>query len=151
MAAAGFSAFIILAGPRPATVKAVRTTDGDTVVVLKSGAEVIVRLAGVDCPEKDQPFGDDAAAFTAEMTGKAKQIRLLPGNTDRYGRRIARLECDGVDLSFALVAHGLAWHYRDYSDDPDLQAAEDTARKSRAGLWRAPNPIPPWTWRKSHN
>jgi endonuclease YncB( thermonuclease family) len=42
----------------------VSVADGDTITVLTTDFERIkVRLYGVDCPEKGQPFGQEAKAY----------------------------------------------------------------------------------------
>ena len=69
-------------------------------------------------------------------------------DVDRYGRLVSRVQVDGIDLSVALVAEGLAWHYTQYSDDPVLAQAEAQARVSRIGLWSQPSPVPPWEFRR---
>lgn len=53
----------------------------------------------------------------------------------------------GTDVSLALVEAGLAWHYKQYSDDPILAAAELVARSKKVGVWSLQNPIPPWEYR----
>ena len=63
---------------------------------------------------------------------------------DQYGRLVARVYVDELDLSLALVEQGLAWHFTRYSDDQTLAEAERTARAAGLGLWREPNPVPPW-------
>jgi endonuclease YncB( thermonuclease family) len=45
-----------------------------------------------------------------------------------------------VDLE--LVRRDLAWHYTRYSSDPQLAAAERSARAARLGLWADAHPIP---------
>ena len=47
----------------------------------------------------------------------------------------------------ALVEAGLAWHYKKYSDDPVLAAAEVVAKAKKTGVWSLPNPVPPWAYR----
>ena len=39
--------------------------DGDTTIVLKDGEEEVIRLNGVDCPEKNQVYGSKAKQFTS--------------------------------------------------------------------------------------
>ena len=42
------------------TGKVVGVSDGDTISVMRKGRAVKVRLHGIDCPEKRQPFGTRA-------------------------------------------------------------------------------------------
>jgi hypothetical protein len=44
----------------------------------------------------------------------------MPVDTDRYGRIVARCEVGGRDIGRALVQQGLAFAYRKYSYDYDL-------------------------------
>ncbi len=60
---------------------------------------------------------------------------------------VARVIVDGTDVSLALVEAGLAWHYKQYSDDPVLAAAEVVAKAKKVGVWSLPNPVPPWAYR----
>ena len=69
-------------------------------------------------------------------------------DVDRYGRLVSRVQVDGIDLSVALVAEGLAWHYTQYSDDPELARAEAQARAAEIGLWSQSSPVPPWEFRR---
>jgi endonuclease YncB( thermonuclease family) len=39
--------------------------DGDTMIVLKDGIEEVIRLNGIDCPEKNQVYGSKAKQFTS--------------------------------------------------------------------------------------
>ena len=41
--------------------------DGDTYKVLYDGSEKTIRLAHIDCPEKKQPFGNNAKQFTSDI------------------------------------------------------------------------------------
>jgi endonuclease YncB( thermonuclease family) len=74
---------------------------------------------------------------------------------DRYGRLLGTLTLDGRDLNLAQVRAGLAWHYKRYQNDQppadrtSYAAAETEARTARLGLWREPNPLPPWEYRKT--
>ena len=55
---------------------------------------------------------------------------------------------DGLDVNRELVAQGVAWVYRKYSDDAELLRLEAEAKQNGLGLWADPNPIPPWEWRR---
>jgi len=67
---------------------------------------------------------------------------------DRYGRIVGRVYVDGLDVNRELVARGMAWVYRKYSNDPELLRLEAEAREKGLGLWADPNPVPPWEWRR---
>jgi hypothetical protein len=60
---------------------------------------------------------------------------------------VARVIVDGTDVSLALVEAGLAWHYKQYSDDPILAAAEVVAKAKKVGVWSLPYPTAPWAYR----
>lgn len=126
--------------------KCVAVTDGDTVGVLRDGKEVRIRLDGIDCPESNQDFGTRAKQFTSSIVF-GKEVQVTVKDVDRYGRLVCRIVCDGKDLSLELVKAGLAWHYKQYSSDSVLAAAEDAARELKRGLWSIPNPVAPWDFR----
>ena len=120
--------------------------DGDTISVMRHGTPVRVRLADIDCPERGQNFSQRAKEFTSDQVfGKVVDVRVQ--DVDRYGRLVARVQIGGSDLSLGLVQAGLAWHYKQYSTDPVLAAAERAARAKRKGLWSQPNAVPPWEYR----
>ena len=53
-----------------ANAKVVGVTDGDSVTVLCfKQKETVVRLYGIDCPERGQPFGKKAKQFTSDLIG----------------------------------------------------------------------------------
>ena len=124
-----------------------RVRDGDSIVVMRGGVGIEVRLDGVDCPELAQAFGRKAKSFTSGLVfGKA--VRLVVKGKDRYDRELAEVFLpDGRSLNRELVATGLAWWYRNYSSDRSLEALERTARMSRRGLWAESDPVPPWDFR----
>lgn len=123
--------------------------DGDTVVVLDSlNHQTTLRLAEVDCPEKDQPFGTKAKQFTSNQIYR-KEIKYVVTDIDRYGRSIAMIYYDDNKyLSAELIKNGLGWHYKRYSISIELANFENSARLQKIGLWYDKNPIEPWEWRR---
>ncbi|MDC7997033.1 thermonuclease family protein [Gilvibacter sediminis] len=106
-----------------------------------------IRLASIDCPERKQPFSTKAKGFASEAIF-GKEVRVKTQGKDRYGRYIGWVYYDeGKILNEELLKNGLAWHYRKYSKDQNLQKMEDTAREQKLGLWADKTPIPPWEWR----
>ena len=106
-----------------------------------------IRIDGIDTPERGQPFGTVARdRMTALAKGKTATIH--GHGKDRYGRLLATVEIEGDDLGRRLVAEGLAGHYVQFNNDPQLAAAEQKARAARRGVWADAKPEPPWEWRK---
>ncbi|ADU99415.1 thermonuclease family protein [Alicycliphilus denitrificans] len=124
--------------------------------------QVKVRLAGIDAPERKQPFGSRARQALADITFQ-KQARLDCVKQDRYKRSVCNVWVapasapDGpqtLDAGLAMVTQGMAWWYRSYSRDQTPEArgqyefAETEARARRAGLWADRDPVAPWEWRR---
>lgn len=133
--------------------KVVGVADGDTITVLDGGRQQHkVRLAGIDAPEKKQPFGNRSKQHLSDLVfGKA--VSLECGKVDRYRRDICVVLVAGRDVNLAQVEAGMAWWYRKYAKEQtaqqraDYEAAELRARTSKAGLWADTDPVPPWDWR----
>jgi endonuclease YncB( thermonuclease family) len=129
--------------------KVVGVTDGDTITTLCPGNEQVkVRLAEIDAPEKKQPFGTRSKQALSDLCF-GKQADVSPKTTDRYGRTIARVKCEGQDVSEHQVQAGMAWVYDRYATDRSLYLLQDMARAGARGLWVEQQPVPPWEWRKS--
>jgi len=47
-----------------------------------------------------------------------------------------------------MIKKGMAWHYKNYSNDPLYTQLGINARKNKMGLWHDLHPIAPWEWRK---
>lgn len=110
----------------------VAVTDGDT--LHDNGRGHDYRLHGIDTPETlrakcpaERALGEAAAARVGELLASAGEVRAYPAweprgrtrwPTDGFGRRIARVEVDGRDLSTILLAEG---HAKPYSggEHPD--------------------------------
>lgn len=132
------------------TAKVVGIKDGDTVVVLDSlNNQITLRLAEVDTPEKNQPFGTKAKQFTSDQI-YLKTIKYVVTDTDRYGRSIAMIyyDEDNKYLSAEIIKAGMGWHYKRYSTSKVLALLEDNAKKNKIGLWIDNNPTEPSEWRK---
>lgn len=127
----------------------VGVSDGDTLTVYdrsKNGS-FRIRLAEIDAPEKNQPFGQKAKQALSDLCYR-KEARIETEEKDRYGRAIGYVWCNGINANEEMVKKGLAWVYRRYAKNERLQMLEDAARYARVGLWRDTNPTPPWEWRR---
>ena len=82
--------------------KVVGVADGDSITVMHNGKGEKIRLYGIDCPEKQQAFGNKAKQLTSQMVFK-KIVKVKPVTTDRYGRTVAWVSCDGKSLNESLL------------------------------------------------
>jgi endonuclease YncB( thermonuclease family) len=128
--------------------KLVKVLDGDTVEVLHDGKAERIRLAQIDAPEKNQPFGQAAKRYVLERA--VQKVVIVDVETiDRYGRTVGEIFFpDGSNLNKQIVGAGYAWEYKRYSKDKEYGLLESQARASSLGLWQGPGPIPPWEWRR---
>jgi endonuclease YncB( thermonuclease family) len=132
-----------------AECKVVGVIDGDTITALCPGNEQVkVRLAEIDAPEKKQPFGTRSKQLLSDLCF-GEQAEVFPEKTDRYGRTIARVKCDGKDASVHQVQAGMAWVYDRYVTDRGLYQVQAMAKAGGLGLWVDAQPVPPWEWRKT--
>ena len=143
---------VLLASPVLAadfTGKVVGVLDGDTTEVVHNGRPERIRLNGIDCPEKGQAYGRRAKEATSDLAF-GKDVTLKRYGLDKYGRTIGDVILpNGQVLNQELVRAGLCWWYRKYApDNATLQTLEAEARAAKVGLWRDPDPIPPWVFRR---
>ena len=103
-----------------------------------------IRLAGIDAPERAMPFYDVAKQTLAKACF-GKMITVNGSTKDRNGRLIATIfTADNVNVCYALVANGLAWHYKQYSTDATLAKIEKMAQAKKLGIRQYNNLMPPW-------
>lgn len=130
--------------------KVVGVTDGDTLTVLVNREPIKVRIAGIDAPEKGQPFGNKAKTGLSNLVF-GQVVRIEKEKLDKYGRTIGKVFVDNtVDVGGSMVAYGYAWVYRKFARDQTLYDYEKTAKSKKLGIWSLPTnqQIPPWKWRK---
>lgn len=123
--------------------------DGDTLTLtLPDKSTEKIRLYGIDAPEKQQDYAEEAKQRLTELTA-GKEIRAEVMNRDRYGRAVAKVFTGKTDVCLAMVSGGCAWHYVIYAPlDIELAEAEALASAQKWGLWQHPHPIAPWEFRK---
>ncbi len=128
--------------------KVIAIKDGDTIVILFDKTQITVRLEHIDCPEKNQPFGNVAKKYISKLCF-GKQVKIVgKGKKDRNGRLIGEVIVDTTNINKEMVKAGLAWHFKKYSKDNSYASLETTAKTAKLGLWKDAAPIAPWLWRK---
>jgi len=128
----------------------IHVTDGDTFDCMYNGEKVTIRLYGVDAPESDQPYGDEAENWLRDQIGD-EIVDIEKVEEGYYGRTIAIVGFNGKNINGALVKNGLAWVSDRYCDREALcdrwRDYQQQARDGDVGLWSQQNPVPPWEWR----
>jgi endonuclease YncB( thermonuclease family) len=77
-----------------------------------------------------------------------KNIKVIKNGSDNNGRLIGKVYSGKSYINLEMVKTGNAHWYRKYAPkDKDLQSAEESARKSKRGLWIQSKPILPSQWR----
>ena len=136
--------------------------DGDTVIVSTHKKKHKIRLDSIDCPEDGQEWGNNATAGLIKLIG-GKRVYVEEHTTDHYDRMVATLyvydekDSEWVNVNEKMVMRGHAWVMRKYYNHlPEyrqikLNRLERWARSKKVGLWRLPNPVPPWNWRRGNS
>jgi endonuclease YncB( thermonuclease family) len=147
--------------------------DGDTVLVLKHGHPLKIRLADIDAPEvahtgsqKSQRYGA-ASRDTLKTLILHKRVEVDTLAIDKYGRTVALLKLGALNVNEEMVRRGMAWaaigwrhsrraptgvpragDYSQFHSDRHYIALQHQAQQQRRGLWQQADPVPPWKWRR---
>jgi micrococcal nuclease len=125
-------------------IEVLEVRDGDTLLVALDEGEEEVRLLGINAPEHDECFGEEALAALAGFLS-AGEVRLEIGDErDQYGRLLAYVYAGGALVNLALVEDGFALALQD--DHPrraDFLRADERAYTGSLGLWAADACGPP--------
>ena len=127
----------------------VQIVDGDSLTIVIDGEMVRVRLAEIDAPESKQPYTKRSKKSLSDLCFWI-EAELTSITKDQYGRTLARVRCNGVDVSAEQVKRGMAWVYEGHAKDPELYKLQAEARAAKRGLWSTKSPIPPWRWMKEN-
>ncbi len=110
--------------------KVVKVVDGDTVHVLDAAkTRHKIRLAGIDAPERKQPFGRKSKDYLLGLVA-GELVEVEWNKRDKYKRIVGKIIHDGRDVNLAMVRAGLAWWYRKYARE---QSAADQVLYERKG------------------
>jgi micrococcal nuclease len=93
-----------------------KVIDGDTLDVLtREGDTITIRLALIDAPEKNEPGFNEAKNFITELCLN-KNAEVDPDNSQglTYGRTVAVVNCEGVNVNEAILDNNLADIYENF-------------------------------------
>lgn len=146
----------------------VKIADGDTITIVDDlGEKHRIRLAGIDAPEKNQPYGEISTQGLNKLVS-GRIVTIEYEKRDRYKRVIGKVLVDPpgevfcmalgcvkkIDAGLEQIKAGLAWHYKRYQmeqseEDRRLYSeAELEARTKPIGLWMGKERMSPWKWRR---
>lgn len=147
--------FATAATAQPLAGQVVGISDGDTLTLLTAdNAQYRIRLDGIDAPEATQAFGQRSRQSLAKLAHRKQAAADCP-KTDRFGRRVCVVRIEGLDAGLTQIQRGMAWHFVRYAHEQTPEnraayaAAERDARAAKRGLWRDPEPVPPWEFRQA--
>lgn len=143
--------------------KVIAVLDGDTLLVMRGSNPVKLRLAEIDAPEvahagtgermpdsqKAQPYGTESQKSLAELV-MGQRVQVVSRAVDSYGRIVAMVSINGLNVNHEQVRRGLAWEYSRFHSNKALMALQHEAQQARRGLWAANDNIEPSQWRKQH-
>lgn len=139
--------------------RVVKVSDGDSfTLLLDDETQQRVRLYGIDAPEMKsrrghrgeggQPYCRASKNHLSSLIS-GKRVRVASRGCDRYGRVLGIVSTDEVDdVNLEMIRSGMAWHYAYYDSTPAYAQAEKQARSLHLGLWKDPQPVSPYEWRK---
>jgi endonuclease YncB( thermonuclease family) len=123
--------------------------DGDTLMAIRGGQKIKVRLANIDAPEIEQPSGMESRDSLREMAGK-RQVQIDSLAVDQYGRSVGLVYAEGRNLNLEQLKRGMAWAYSRNRDSKTYIDLQNEARQAGVGLWGQGESQAPWEWRKLH-
>lgn len=143
-----FVAALALSFSLPAfSYQVIGINDGETLTLLVDDKPLKVRLANIDAPERQQPFGRAARKSLHELCFGRDAVYKTQ-ETDRSGTPVAVVTCDGVEANRTQIERGMAWVFDRDNKDFTLPALQMVARRDRKGLWADADPVPPWEFRR---
>jgi len=117
----------------PTKEKVKRVVDGDTIDTSLGR----VRLLGVNTPEKNMPFYQEAKDYLKQYEGKNIELEQDKEDKDKYGRELRFIFYNDAMINLQILRLGLATYYSYGSKyDKKLLEAEDFARVGELGLWK---------------
>lgn len=108
-------------------------------------------MIGLDAPESNtsrygyiECFGKEASDHLKTLLKDAKEITIekdpTQGETDKYGRTLAYVFYNGINMNTQMILDGYAFEYtysKAYKYQKEHRNAEVTAKNANLGLWSA--------------
>ena len=139
-----------LVGPRAAVIVppppfddpwlVTEVVDGDTIDVARGSTTIAVRLIGINAPEADECWSDEATVELAELVGPGPVwLTIDTSDVDQFGRALRYvINADGEDVGGLLVEAGAAIarsYPPDTANDDRYALLQESARLAGRGMW----------------
>ncbi len=115
-----------------------RAVDGDTIEA-SVGEEIwTIRVLGINTPEKNMPFYQEAKDFLGVFENKSIQLQRDGSDTDLYKRKLRYIFYDDRFLDLEIIQNGLAnaYYTSGLKYEKQFLDAEKNARNAQVGVWK---------------
>ncbi len=113
----------------------VRVVDGDTIELEDNK---VVRLLGINTPEKNMPYSELGKNFLQQFVGKTIYTQRDKEDTDKYGRKLRYIFYEDRLLNLEIIENGFANAYmtKGLIYEQEFLNAENQARDFESGIWQ---------------
>jgi micrococcal nuclease len=139
--------------------KVVRVYDGDTLQAIGHGIEIMVRLVGIDAPERstgkqksEQPYSQHATEYLSTLV-LGEIVEIKGHGLDSFNQILGVVQINGKNVNLEIVKEGLAEVYRGKLPETlnikPYKQAEEEAKKAGLGIWSLGDKyISPRDWKR---
>lgn len=131
------------------SVKVVEVIDGDSFTCILDKKEVAIRLYGIDAPENGQTFSVKSKDYLKLILDR-KNVQIKIVENDGYGKSVALVYADKINVNETLVKNGAAWVCPQYCKlifCKEWNNYQQIAKALKMSLWEERDPVPPWEYR----
>lgn len=124
----------------PEKVQCIKVIDGDTLIVKRGNEVRVVRLIGVDAPEKNEPLHDEAKRKLQEIVlNKTLILKKDVSEKDKYGRLLRYVYVKDKLVNTLIVKEGVATPQimpPNLAEAKSILSATKIAQRNGRGLWK---------------
>jgi endonuclease YncB( thermonuclease family) len=116
-----------------------KIVDGDTIhVKIENGSEEIIRLLGINTPEKRMPYSNEAVNFLKQIENENIEILRDFTDKDKYERKLRYVFYNHRFINLEILEQGLATSFmlEGLKYNEKFRKAEDSAKQNKEGLWK---------------
>ena len=129
-------------------------TDGDTLWIRPAKQANYakprkIRIDGIDAPEFCQLYGEQSMLALKKLVN-SKVVLVTRKRFDDYGREVSKISINKTDVGAWMVSQGHAWSYHYKFSAGPYRIEEESAQRSKLGLFADVSAIEPRVFRKEH-